>query len=417
LNTLRLNRIPGQLVIQFTDHCNGKCPQCGMRSTEIFDRSILPLDDVRRILDRAAQQGVKIVSFTGGEPLLHLKDLQIMIKYAGSAGIEFIRTGTNGFIFRDPERAHFMYRIKKVAESLAKTPLRNFWISIDSAVPAIHEAMRGFPGVVKGIEKALPVFHECGIFPSANLGINRNVGGVATGSLLRAEQARMEDHWRGFYLAYRTAFREFYRLVIDLGFTMVNTCYPMSIHEDGERTSLKPVYAATSEESIVSFTPMEKGLLFKALLETLPEFKGRTRVFSPRSALYALYRASRGLPDASYPCRGGKDFFFIDAKDGNVYPCGYRGHENMGKYWELEIHDRSGPGDCYRCEWECFRDPSELFGPLLQVLSNPLQLLNRWRQDPHFFHLWIDDLRYYRACGFFNGREPADFERLRLFRN
>ncbi len=69
-------------------------------------------------------------------------------------------------------------RIRRLVEMLADTPLRNFWISLDSADPAVHERMRGFPGVVAGIEKALPIFHQHGIYPSANLGINRNMGAI-----------------------------------------------------------------------------------------------------------------------------------------------------------------------------------------------------------------------------------------------
>jgi hypothetical protein len=70
---------------------------------------------------------------------------------------------------------------------------------------------------------------------------------------------------------------------------------------------------------------------------------------------------------------------------------------------------------CHQCDWECFRDPSELLGPLLHAVSNPLSLLKRFKNDGHYRSLWIDDLKYYRACGFFNGRKPNDFNRLRKF--
>lgn len=64
-----------------------------------------------------------------------------------------------------------------LAERLSKTNLRNLWISIDSADASTHEQMRGLHGVIEGIKIALPIFHEYGIFPAANLGINRNMGG------------------------------------------------------------------------------------------------------------------------------------------------------------------------------------------------------------------------------------------------
>lgn len=180
-------RIPGQLVIQVTERCNAKCPQCGMRVTQHYPRSELGLEATRRILDAAARRGVKAVSFTGGEPMLVLDDLVQMIEHADAAGIGYIRTGTNGFLFCGADRPGFRSRIARIADRLAATALRNFWISLDSAVPAVHEQMRGFAGLVRGIEKALPIFHERGIYPSANLGINRNVGGLRS----RATSCRM----------------------------------------------------------------------------------------------------------------------------------------------------------------------------------------------------------------------------------
>jgi MoaA/NifB/PqqE/SkfB family radical SAM enzyme len=302
-----------------------------------------------------------------------------------------------------------------MAEKMAETPIRNFWISVDSVFPSVHEKMRGFPGVVRGIEKALPIFHEHGIYPSANLGLNRNVGGEATRRLCTSDYPGEGDYSEDFYRQFRTALRKFYRFVADLGFTMVNTCYPMSVDGTGDSTDLKAVYGATSVDAVVKFNPAEKSLLFKALLETIPEFRSSMRIFSPRCSLYALYQQYNNHSQPPYPCRGGMDFFFIDSKDGNTYPCGYRGHENFGKFWDLDLEQLDRNDACYLCDWECFRDPSELFGPILQGLSRPLQLLKKLKRDRSFFRLWLDDLRYYRACDLFDGRRPPDYRRLQHF--
>ncbi len=415
LTNIMRKQVPGQLVIQLTDKCNATCPQCGMRVTETFKRSVLSSDDVKRIIDAAAQKGVRIISFTGGEPLLFLNELAMLIKYAGKAGIEYIRTGTNGFMFVNPCGAGFQSRVKRVVETLAETPLRNFWISIDSAVPSVHEEMRGLPGVIKGIEKALPIFHEHGIYPSVNLGINRNVGGFATKSIQRNRYSNDREYLDAFFMAFKNAFRIFYDFVIGMGFTTVNNCYPMSIEDKGKDAALNPVYAASSEDSLVRFSAAEKAALFKALLETLPEFRSKIRLFSPGSALYALHKQYIIGKDASFPCRGGIDFFYIDSKNGNTYPCGYRGNECLGKYWEMDMKALNRDITCRLCDWECFRDPSELFGTLLQAVSNPLSLLKSFKNNSHYHRLWIDDLKYYLACGFFNGRKPPDFNQLRKF--
>jgi hypothetical protein len=70
---------------------------------------------------------------------------------------------------------------------------------------------------------------------------------------------------------------------------------------------------------------------------------------------------------------------------------------------------------CRQCDWECFRDPSELFGPLLAVFSNPLGLVRRLADEPGALATWAGDLSYYMACGFFNGRRPPDLKKLNRF--
>ena len=196
-------RVPGQLVVQLTDRCNATCPQCSMRVTEPFKRSRLSMDDLRRIIDAAAEKGVAAISFTGGEPMLLFDDLAALIRHAGRAGIPCIRTGTNGYFFMHSRRPGFHSRISRIVDTLADTPLRNFWISIDSAVPEVHETMRGFPGVVEGIAKALPVFHDAGIYPSLNLGINRNIAAGTTGFTQASAGMDPEAYLDAFYHRFR----------------------------------------------------------------------------------------------------------------------------------------------------------------------------------------------------------------------
>lgn len=402
-------RVPGQLVIQLTDKCNARCPQCGMRVTEEFQRTKLGLDEVKKMIDAAAAQGIEAISFTGGEPLLFLDEVAELCHYAGKAGIRFIRTGTNGFLFTGSNRPGFREKISRIAESLARTPLRNFWISIDSADPDTHEQMRGFPGVIEGIAKALPIFHEHGIYPSANLGINRNTGGIQEGK----DKLSLDN----FLQKYRGDFARFYQFVIELGFTIVNCCYPMSVDPGKYNGSLQPVYAATATDTVVSFTRQEKALLYQALLETIPSFRHRIRIFTPLVSLYTLHQHYTDESAKPTACRGGLDFFFIDSRNGDTFPCGYRGCENLGKIWNLQ-HKNYKPQveNCLLCDWECFRDPSELFGPFLEGRKNPLRLLQRIRRDKKKFQHWCQDLTYYRACDFFDGRRLPRIERLAKFK-
>ncbi len=399
-------RVPGQLIIQLTDYCNASCPQCGMRRNAPFRRTLLSLDDVRRIIDHAAVSGITSLSFTGGEPFLFPDELITLIRYAGETGIRYVRTGTNGFLFKNPDRPDFTADITRLAEALAATDLYTFWISIDSPIPELHEGMRGLPGVMKGIERALPIFHEHGIYPSANLGITKNI--LLTGTTAGAiPEPASVGH-------FRSGFRAFFTRIIDLGFTMANACYPMSIVESSG-ASLNPVYGATAEDDLVRFSAAERSALFRALREVVPEFRSRIRIFSPLSSLHALELEHDGTRDSSRACRGGADFFFIDAQGGNTYPCGYRGDENLGKFWDMDLTRPTLSASCRECDWECFRDPSELLGPFHEFFSGPVGLLRRLLRDRPHASLWFSDLRYFLACHFFNGRRPPDYRKLSRF--
>ncbi|SHJ17426.1 Radical SAM superfamily enzyme, MoaA/NifB/PqqE/SkfB family [Malonomonas rubra DSM 5091] len=396
--TFLQGRVPGQLVIQYTDLCNAQCPQCGMRASNDFPRTTLGVERTKEIIATAAEKGFAALSFTGGEPFLHLDEVCALSCYADQQGIDYIRTGTNGYLFAGSDKAGFSDKVKRLADKLAATPIRNIWVSIDSSDPQVHEQMRGLPGVIRGIEKALPLFAERGIYLSANLGINRNFAG-------RQEREELDADF------FRAGFDRFYRYVADLGFSIANVCYPM--WSEPEQADTEAVYAATTSDQITYFSHVEKLALFSALFETIPQHRQRLRIFTPRASLHALLNQYRGEEHLSSSCRGGIDFFFVDSADGNTYPCGYRGEENLGPFEQLEMKSCAGGDDCRRCDWECFRDPSELFAPMTALRTTPLKLLQRLRQDPEFIRLWWEDLRYYRACHYFNGRMAPSSSKLR----
>lgn len=400
-------RLPGQVVIQYTDRCNAACAQCGMRVANRFARSTMEKDAARRLLDHLAARGVQAISFTGGEPLLHLDDILDLAAHARDAGIPFIRTGTNGFLFRHHEAPDFLDRMDRLAARLAGSAFNTFWISLDSADPAVHEANRGLPGVVSGLALALPRFHAQGFHPAVNLGVNRATGGLGEAYLAPGlPEGEFQDRAR-------RAFARFYQQALDLGFTMTNACYPMSLPEDQAGDA---VYTATSAEEMIRFTRAEKVLLFKALYETIPAFRHALRIFSPRCSLLSLIRQYESGETTAYPCRGGIDFFFVDAREMRAYPCGYRGEDSLGPASSLDPASLAASPDCTRCDWECFRDPSELLGPVAEAARHPVRLARRLNDDREMTRAWWEDLRYYRDCGFFDARKAPDAGRLARWR-
>lgn len=405
LFNLLQQKTPGQLIIQYTDYCNASCPQCGMRKTNAFKRSTLDKEYVKSIIASAAEKNFKVLSFTGGEPLLYMNEILELSKYATSKGIPYLRTGTNGYMFMHHERHDFKDKMHRLAERISESGLRNIWISIDSADIATHEKMRQLPGVIRGIEKALPIFYKYNIFPAANLGINRNISGQLIG--------RMENE-NDFYASFIKGFSHFYSFVINLGFTIVNACYPMSLEEDPD-DKLQATYQATSTDDIVKFSDKEKIQIFNALMHVIPLYRSKIRIFTPRTSLLSLIRQYEGSPEKTFPCRGGIDYFFINALDGNTYPCGYRGKENLGDFRLLDIN-KLNKTPCRECDWECFRDPSELLGNVLQLFENPLLLLEKYKNDKEYSSMLRDDLKYYYACDFFNSKQQISLTKLSKYR-
>ncbi len=407
----RNSRTPGQLIIQLSDACNAKCPQCELRVTSKFKRARIELDELKQIIDKAAENGVQALSFTGGEPFLFADDLIEAICYAGKAGIPYIRTGTNGYFLCGSDKPDWEKKVANLADKLADSPLYTLWFSLDSSDSVTHEKMRGLEGVVRGMEKALPIFHERGIFPSANLGINRNTGGASRSCHLVTTDVD------SFYETFCENFHLFYRKVLDIGFTIVNACYPMSSDINTDN-GLGNVYGAASSDDIVTFTRQEKALIFQAMFDVLGNYRDKLRIFSPQTSLYMMINQYRqSLEESSskeygYPCRGGIDYFFIDAQSREAWPCGFRSDDTLGKYTEIEMSEIDVDIDCRRCDWECFRDPSELLGPVLDIRSNKMHIFRRKLTDKVHYKLWRKDLAYYRACGFFNGRENICYDKI-----
>ena len=123
-----------------TYRCNAKCGFC-----DIWEQPspMISLEDAERNLDDLRLLGVRMIDFTGGEPLLH-RDLDKLLAMARQRG--FLTTvTTNGLLY--PKRAESLRR---------NIDLLHF--SIDSSDPDEHDASRGvkcFAHLMKSIETAV----------------------------------------------------------------------------------------------------------------------------------------------------------------------------------------------------------------------------------------------------------------------
>jgi MoaA/NifB/PqqE/SkfB family radical SAM enzyme len=87
---------PKQVTFAITNHCNIKCTTCSFPDLDMEDKTHVPLDNAKKAIRFLANNGVKMISLTGGEPLMHpdfleicnfITKMEIMISYISTNGI------------------------------------------------------------------------------------------------------------------------------------------------------------------------------------------------------------------------------------------------------------------------------------------------------------------------------------------
>ncbi|MAG30835.1 MAG: hypothetical protein CL908_08100 [Deltaproteobacteria bacterium] len=119
-------------------HCNMHCPHCYASAVASPSPSDLSFAEGARLLDDLAEVGVRVVIFSGGEPLLR-PDLLDLLRHARSLGIA-PQLSTNGVLIDEA-----------CAERLAQAGVAYVGVSIDGS-PDFNDAYRGLEG---GYEAAL----------------------------------------------------------------------------------------------------------------------------------------------------------------------------------------------------------------------------------------------------------------------
>ena len=130
--------IPEEVMIEIEPKCNFKCQFCFNKiSFAKKGRNInrLSLDYVKRIIDSVKKAKIKMVRFTGGEPLLYPGIIELM-RYAKNKNIE-VRLNTNGSLIDS-----------KMAKKF-KGIVDNILIPIESWSNAKEDKITGFRNALK----------------------------------------------------------------------------------------------------------------------------------------------------------------------------------------------------------------------------------------------------------------------------
>jgi MoaA/NifB/PqqE/SkfB family radical SAM enzyme len=126
--------VPVFFAVGLTYRCPCRCAHCYAHGRVRSAPDELTSDEVKHLLDDAAEMGALEAFFTGGEALLR-PELPELIAHARRLGM-LTRLSTNGYLLDEGR-----------VEALAGAGLTQAGVSLDYADPAEHDRSRGLPGL------------------------------------------------------------------------------------------------------------------------------------------------------------------------------------------------------------------------------------------------------------------------------
>lgn len=297
---------PGLCNISVTNVCNATCDFCNYARDKglVGERVWIDLERTKSALDILHGRGIRYLTFTGGEPLLH-KRLPEMIAHAANKGMR-PSVVTNG----SPLSGQMIAR-------LVDHGLGTLFISIDAPSAGAHEKNRGLPRVCERIAEANRTFAGLGVKTVASVTINKLIGDY--GEMI--------------------AFLE------ELGFEAVTFTYPKRSLASGSL-----VFSETS--TLIDYAKEE----LIAVLREIKRLKGRFPILNPDESLSEMIRFLNGERQR-FPCYGGHKYFWL-TKDFEIYRCDFWPQPMCSV--EAFAHTPPVRDDCTRCMSVCYRDSSVL---------------------------------------------------------
>lgn len=128
---LQLNPVskPREIVVEVSTRCNLACIHCFRWACERFEEKDMTLSDYRKVVENAAESGVRRVVLTGwGEPTVNLHFFE-MLSYAKSLGLEVV-LNTNGV------------NLVKYIEDLVEVGVDEVYVSVDAVDVDMYEKIR-----------------------------------------------------------------------------------------------------------------------------------------------------------------------------------------------------------------------------------------------------------------------------------
>ena len=165
--------------IDVTNRCNLSCLHCVNDSGECYPDE-LTTDEIFSLIDTLSRMGVHIMTFSGGEPLMH-PDFFEIVKYARKAPMT-VYVFTNGTLITED-----------ITKTLKKAGVSRFYVSVDSITEHIHDTFRGQKGALRKTLASIQLMKEAHIQVKPCVSVNQMNKNDITPVLQYFKEQRITD--------------------------------------------------------------------------------------------------------------------------------------------------------------------------------------------------------------------------------
>ncbi len=282
-----------------TNTCIARCSFCSIWKQQ--PKVTITTDEALKVIDKLASFGVRQITLTGGEALLH-RDIVEIVQRCSKHGI------VSSIPCADPR----LITVARASE-LKRAGLDYLFISIDHHTDEVEYEARDIKNLLYHIKNAVATLKEFHIRTAASILICRF------------------NH---------TSLKELFDKCNELGFGMVAINYP--------ETSLSPTYALGGEAANLS--PLQ---IAQALEEVISLKMDGYNIINPVESMNNIVQYFR-TGKAKYPCLGGNKVMFVDWF-GTLYPCMHLDRP-LGMVLEMRKGDLVKNASCNQCNMSWYRD-------------------------------------------------------------
>jgi MoaA/NifB/PqqE/SkfB family radical SAM enzyme len=143
------SNILNYVLLEVTDKCNLACRHCRVENLNCVSNP-LTKEEIFKIIKTSSKLGAKVITFSGGEPLLR-SDITALVDCASKNGLK-PRIQSNGYLIN-----------KKIIQDLKNAGLKTLGIGLDGSKSEIHNWLRRNNKAFNKTLNAIKLTREAGI--------------------------------------------------------------------------------------------------------------------------------------------------------------------------------------------------------------------------------------------------------------